>query len=223
LKVVFFIKKLFYKLMQCKTSIYVISVSPCRSVEEHLQSCGSDASLARDRSRSRSPSLAPIAETSSSASLEDVSDDSLDGYLETSNPFSALETAGSDTRLSDLEAGDRAVSMETGEENTDGRVKFYRYDSLLEEPDVDAPETQPTPDTHTTDSVEKKAGGVAIDTVRGFSGLDRPTVIGIDPTVNEDHADFRRFLLSLATRAKDNLIIITSNGDIKHKLDEIVT
>ena len=57
-----------------------------------------------------------------------------------------------------------------------------------------------------------------IDTVRGFSGLDKAAVIGINPEVNEDHADFNRFLLSLASRARDNLVIITTTDSIKEQL-----
>ena len=62
--------------------------------------------------------------------------------------------------------------------------------------------------------------GVAIDTVRRFSGMDKAAIIGVNPEVNEDHADFNRFIVSLATRARDNLVIITSSETVKDKLEK---
>lgn len=56
---------------------------------------------------------------------------------------------------------------------------------------------------------------VFVDTVHRFSGLDKSAVIGVNPYVNEEHANFQKFLLSLATRAKDNLVIITTSDNLK--------
>jgi len=59
---------------------------------------------------------------------------------------------------------------------------------------------------------------ITMDTVKSFSGLDKPTVIGINPHCNEEHADFNKFVLSLATRARDNLVIISSSEIAQKKL-----
>ncbi|OWF48453.1 schlafen family member 13-like [Mizuhopecten yessoensis] len=59
---------------------------------------------------------------------------------------------------------------------------------------------------------------VTIDTVKGFSGMDRSAIIGVNPRVNEDHADFSKYLLSLATRARDSLVIITPSDKNQEKL-----
>lgn len=70
------------------------------------------------------------------------------------------------------------------------------------------------------DSLMKNQQSVAVDTVRGFSGLDKAAVIGINPEVNEDHADFNRFIVSLASRARDNLVIITTSNNVKEQLEK---
>lgn len=59
---------------------------------------------------------------------------------------------------------------------------------------------------------------VTIDTVKGFSGLDKSTIIGVNPRVNENNADFDRYILSLATRARDSLVIITQSDQYHEKL-----
>ncbi|XP_069140967.1 schlafen family member 13-like [Argopecten irradians] len=61
---------------------------------------------------------------------------------------------------------------------------------------------------------------VTIDTVKGFSGMDRSTIIGVNPRVNDDHADFNKYILSLATRARDSLVIITQSDKNKLKLNK---
>ncbi|XP_067657442.1 schlafen family member 8-like [Haliotis asinina] len=61
-------------------------------------------------------------------------------------------------------------------------------------------------------------GGVTVDTVRRFSGLDKPIVIGLDPHVNEEHADINKFIVNLATRAKQGLFIITTSDEVLRKL-----
>ena len=68
--------------------------------------------------------------------------------------------------------------------------------------------------------LSQEKANVTMDTVRGFSGLDKAAVIGINPEVNEEHADFNRFLLSLASRARDNLVIITTSDNVKEQLNE---
>ncbi|XP_052773230.1 schlafen family member 13-like [Mya arenaria] len=199
-----------------------------RSVEEHLQSCGSDRSLQHDRSRSRSPSLQSIAENPSSMSLEDVSDDSFDESFEISNPFDVLAQGNLDSVEQELpgELNNQYVAMETGDPVAKKqKVTFYRYDSSVDESDSERPQKEKDPKLSMEskeDSVSKEIDGVAIDTVRRFSGLDKAAVIGINPYVNEEHADFSKFLLSLATRAKDNLVIITTSDNVKQRLDKLV-
>lgn len=61
--------------------------------------------------------------------------------------------------------------------------------------------------------------GVEVDTVKEFSGLDRGTIIGVDPKVKADHADLDKFILSLATRARDKLVIISTSDDVQKELD----
>ena len=71
---------------------------------------------------------------------------------------------------------------------------------------------------HAVQDIQKEAKmkeGVLVDTVHRFSGLDKLAVIGVNPHVNEEHASLQKFLLSLATRAKDNLVIITTSDDLK--------
>ncbi|XP_060064963.1 schlafen family member 13-like [Ylistrum balloti] len=59
---------------------------------------------------------------------------------------------------------------------------------------------------------------ITLDTVKGFSGMDRSTIIGVNPRVNDDHADFNKYILSLATRARDSLVIITQLEKNQDKL-----
>ncbi|XP_041370884.1 schlafen family member 13-like [Gigantopelta aegis] len=65
-----------------------------------------------------------------------------------------------------------------------------------------------------------KADVVTVDTVRRFSGLDRPVVIGLDPRINEEHADMDKFIVNLVTRAKDGLVIITTSDSLLKKLKD---
>ena len=51
---------------------------------------------------------------------------------------------------------------------------------------------------------------VTVDTVRRFSGLERPVIIGFNPRVNEKNANFNRFMANLASRATNDVIIITT-------------
>jgi hypothetical protein len=62
------------------------------------------------------------------------------------------------------------------------------------------------------------APAVTVNTVRGFSGLDKPVVIGLDPHTNDDHADLDKFIVNLATRARDGLVIITTSDELLQKL-----
>ncbi|WAR21320.1 SLN13-like protein, partial [Mya arenaria] len=180
------------------------------------------------RSRSRSPSLQSIAENPSSMSLEDVSDDSFDESFEISNPFDVLAQGNLDSVEQELpgELNNQYVAMETGDPVAKKqKVTFYRYDSSVDESDSERPQKEKDPKLSMEskeDSVSKEIDGVAIDTVRRFSGLDKAAVIGINPYVNEEHADFSKFLLSLATRAKDNLVIITTSDNVKQRLDKLV-
>ncbi|KAH9500557.1 hypothetical protein Btru_072253 [Bulinus truncatus] len=59
---------------------------------------------------------------------------------------------------------------------------------------------------------------LVISTVRDFSGLDRPVIIGLDPHINQDHANMDKFLLNLVTRAKDSLVILTTSDQVMEKL-----
>ncbi|XP_061184332.1 schlafen family member 13-like [Saccostrea echinata] len=61
--------------------------------------------------------------------------------------------------------------------------------------------------------------GVEVDTVKEFSGLDRGTIVGVDPKVNPEHADLSKFILSLATRARDKLVIISTSDVVQRKLE----
>ena len=141
--------------------------------------------------------------------------------VEISNQFDVLSSSSS---LDDL---DNAVEMITDEvqgerseqvsdTDTNKVTMFYGHDS----------DSEQTADTisKTANYSEKKnkEESVAVDTVRGFSGLDKAAVIGINPEVNEDHADFNRFILSLASRARDNLVIITTSDSVKEQLDQYV-
>ncbi|KAL8617715.1 hypothetical protein ACOMHN_053548 [Nucella lapillus] len=59
---------------------------------------------------------------------------------------------------------------------------------------------------------------VTVDTVRAFSGLDKPVVIGLEPHTDSNHAYLDKFIVNLATRAKDGLVIITTSDDLMRKL-----
>ncbi|KAK6186067.1 hypothetical protein SNE40_008174 [Patella caerulea] len=62
---------------------------------------------------------------------------------------------------------------------------------------------------------------VTVESVRRFSGLDRPIIIGLDPSINEDHADLNKFIVNLSTRAKDGLVIITTSKDLLKKIQNL--
>ncbi|KAI8783794.1 schlafen family member 13 [Biomphalaria glabrata] len=87
------------------------------------------------------------------------------------------------------------------------------------------------PDANTTDFIDGKFSAVpmetetngpskqlVISTVREFSGLDKPVVIGFDPHINQEHANMDKFLLNLVTRAKDSLVILTTSDQMANKL-----
>lgn len=84
-------------------------------------------------------------------------------------------------------------------------------------PNLGAPSTDGSPG-----SLPQGGGSVqsrlTVSTVREFSGLDKPVVIGLDPHTNEDHADLNKFLLNLVTRAKDSLVILTTSDQVLEKL-----
>lgn len=191
-----------------------------KSVEEHLQKCGSDASVVK---RLATAKKAAKSDSSGSSYYEDISDDSMDEFdmMETSNPFAMLSADSSGDHLETRDSPD-SVSMDTSSiASSEERapVKFYRNESEFEESSVEGDTTRKA--SLNNNSVTKETG-VTIDTVRRFSGLDKAAVIGINPTVNEEHADFKKFLLSLATRAKDNLVVITTSDNIKEKLEKLV-
>ena len=68
-----------------------------------------------------------------------------------------------------------------------------------------------------SDSSSQAAEGVTVDTVR-FSGLDKPVIIGLEPHTDDKHADLDKFIVNLATRAKDGLVIITTSDELMRKL-----
>ena len=75
--------------------------------------------------------------------------------------------------------------------------------------------------TTPTEKSCSSAGGsspLLISTVKEFSGLDKPVIIGVDPHTNQSHADLDKFLLNLVTRAKDQLIILTTSDELMKKL-----
>ena len=162
--------------------------------------------------------------TSKSSSLPE------DRNLEVSNPFGVLARSNDFEELDseeevDIEDDVVQESSKINSTNIDAAVKFYGEDSDNEEnySDIVHKDNNSFSDQEckSEDQIipgQKEKGTVHIDTVRGFSGLDKAAVIGINPEVNEDHADFNRFLLSLASRARDNLVIITTTDSIKEQL-----
>lgn len=190
-----------------------MEISTRRSVEEHLKNCGSEQKI------SQSSSFGAVSQKSE---YEDVSDDSLEDYetVETSNQFSALSSDVSDENLATAPNEGSQVSMET-EDHEKPRVTFYRNESEFEDPGSASEESERKESLTSGKNVAMETG-VAIDTVRRFSGLDKAAIIGINPYVNEEHADFNKFILSLATRAKDNLVIITTSDNIKKQLDKLI-
>jgi hypothetical protein len=181
-----------------------------------LKHCGSDQYVGQSsKSKGQSEKL-----ESSQSEYEDVSDDSFEDFdsIETGNQFSVLSSDSSD-HLATNEKENTSVAMETGTPEK-SKVKFYRNESEFEDSDTSRDHESPGKSSLKNEVV--KENGVAIDTVRRFSGLDKAAVIGINPYVNEEHADFKKFLLSLATRAKDNLVIITTSDNIKQQLDKFV-
>lgn len=193
-----------------------------RSVEEHLEKCGSEQRVGQgsnvETTSKKDESI------SSQPEYEDVSDDSLEDFepVETTNPFSLLPSDSSGDHLATMQDEDTGVSMET-DTGEKPRVKFYRNESEFEDAgSVSGKYEGNIKENLTNENCVAMETGVAIDTVRRFSGLDKAAVIGINPYVNEEHADFKKFLLSLATRAKDNLVIITTSDNIKKQLDKLV-
>lgn len=61
---------------------------------------------------------------------------------------------------------------------------------------------------------------VMVDTVRQFSGLDKPIIIGLDPYADVNHADMDKLIANLVTRARDGLVIITSSDELMKKLQD---
>ena len=153
-----------------------------------------------------------------------------DSNLEVSNPFGVLASSNDFEELDseeevDIEDDVVQESSKINSINIDTAVKFYGEDSDNEEnySDIVHKDKHSASDQEFKSEVQsvpgqKEKGTVHIDTVKGFSGLDKAAVIGINPEVNEDHADFNRFLLSLASRARDNLVIITTTDSIKEQL-----
>lgn len=205
------------------------------SVEEHLQRCGSDRNISRsekpkrDKTIQNSPDMEDQemeAETETSADyMDDLSDVSSEESVELSNPFDALKEVDSEVSLED-DLGSNSVSMVMGNSVKNPKLKFYQQDSVTEDggdgDDVKTDKNVNNNDQIPSQGTVAKDEGIAIDTVKKFSGLDKAAVIGINPYVNEEHADFKKFILNLATRAKDNLIIITTSDNIKQQLDTLM-
>ncbi|ESO82649.1 hypothetical protein LOTGIDRAFT_155662 [Lottia gigantea] len=63
---------------------------------------------------------------------------------------------------------------------------------------------------------------LTVDSVKRFSGLSRSVIIGLNPDINDNHGDINKFIVNLATRAQDNLVIITTNSDLVKKLQNLV-
>lgn len=156
--------------------------------------------------------------------MDDLSDVSSEESVELSNPFDALKEVDSEVSLED-DLGSNSVSMVTGNSVKNPKLKFYQQDSVTEDgSDSDDVKTDKNVnnDLIPIQGAVVRDEGIAIDTVKKFSGLDKAAVIGINPYVNEEHADFKKFILNLATRAKDNLIIITTSDNIKQQLDTLM-
>ena len=155
-----------------------------------------------------------------------------DSNLEVSNPFGVLASSNDFEELESEEEVDseddvvkESSKLKLKSTNIDAAIQFYGEDSENEEnySDIVHKDKQFVSGQELKSEVQmvprqEEKGTVHIDTVRGFSGLDKAAVIGINPEVNEDHADFNRFLLSLASRARDNLVIITTTDSIKEQL-----
>lgn len=192
-----------------------------------MRSCGSEQTVGEQSSgviiSDRRSTNADNA--SSQAEYEDVSDDSLEEYdpVETNNQFAILQNDSSGDHLANNEIEEtETVSMENSNQEHP-KVKFYRNESEFDETEVVELEHHEVAKKGSLNNNSfTMENGVAIDTVRRFSGLDKAAVIGINPYVNEEHADFNKFVLSLATRAKDNLVIITTSDNIKQQLDKLV-
>ena len=155
---------------------------------------------------------------------DNIDDESEDESIEISNPFEPLsKIKSSDSSLagSDIDneiETDPQVTMETN--LSDEPVSFYgNVTDNVDEESFTAKRFKP----EKSENEDKKIvqdNGVTVDTVRRFDGLDKAAVIGINPYVNEEHADFRKFLVNLASRAKDNLIIITTSDSIREQLQQ---
>ncbi|GFR64910.1 schlafen family member 13 [Elysia marginata] len=80
-------------------------------------------------------------------------------------------------------------------------------------------ENNPTEiDSETPSGLSSGNSSLLISSVKEFSGLDRPVIIGVEPHTNQRHADLDKFLLNLVTRAKDQLIILTTSDELMKKL-----
>ena len=151
--------------------------------------------------------------------------------IEISNQFDVLSSSSShddldpatedmnDSREMTVDETQEVESERSTDSNSNKDGMFYGSDFESEPNETDQNLSKPDKDYKAKVEREEK---VAVDTVRGFSGLDKAAVIGINPEVNEDHADFNRFILSLASRARDNLVIITTSDSVKEQLDKYV-
>ena len=135
------------------------------------------------------------------------SHDGLDNATEDPNNATKITIDGKQA-----EGGNQLLGLETDKESM-----FYGHDYGSEQN-----ETALLKADEDIEEKKDKEETVSVDTVRGFSGLDKAAVIGINPEVNEDHADFNRFILSLASRARDNLVIITTSDSVKEQLDKYI-
>ena len=167
---------------------------------------------------------------------ENITDTSESDSFEISNQFGVLSDCLSENEISfsddEVDTERMEVKKTTHKDNNKAlathvskATRFYGQDSDDESSDIDNVEgkqycmsEQPYLSKEPRYFQEDKK--MAVDTVKSFSGLDKAAVVGINPEVNEEHADFNRFVLSLASRARDNLVIITTSDSVKDQLDK---
>lgn len=81
-------------------------------------------------------------------------------------------------------------------------------------------DSQNSPPSKISSAFGSEAKHLTVSTVREFSGLDKSVIIGLEPHINQDHADMDKFLLNLVTRAKDSLVILTTSDKMMDTLKQ---
>ncbi|GFO24700.1 schlafen family member 13 [Plakobranchus ocellatus] len=94
----------------------------------------------------------------------------------------------------------------------------YEKDMLVDGDNINQNQPLPSKENSLVLASSDSSKSPFVSTVREFSGLDRPVIIGVDPHTNQNHADLDKFLLNLITRAKDQLIILTTSDELLKKL-----